>query len=113
MPRATRKTCERRVPDEPRAVLLRVAYDGTLFHGWAAQKGGVRTVEETLRGAVLALDDRATGPRGASRTDAGVHAEGQLAAIDTTRAIPPRGWVLGLNQHLPEDVSVRWACEVP
>ena len=47
--------------------------------------------------------------RGASRTDAGVHAEGQLAAFDTSRDIPARGWVLGLNQHLPEDVAVRGA----
>jgi tRNA pseudouridine38-40 synthase len=93
-------------------VLLEVAYDGTAFHGWAAQ-AGARTVEETLRGAVLAIDPRAAGVRGASRTDAGVHAEGQLAAFDTEREIPARGWVLGLNQHLPEDVAVRAARAVP
>jgi tRNA pseudouridine38-40 synthase len=91
-----------------RGVLLEVAYDGTAFHGWAAQKG-VRTVEETLRGAVLAIDPRATDVRGASRTDAGVHADGQAVAFDTALSIPPRGWVLGLNQHLPDDVAVRVA----
>jgi tRNA pseudouridine38-40 synthase len=89
-------------------VLLEVAYDGTAFHGWAAQRG-VRTVEETLLGAITAMDPRARGVRGASRTDAGVHAEGQLAAFDTSLEIPARGWVLGLNQHLPEDVAVRGA----
>jgi tRNA pseudouridine38-40 synthase len=93
---------------EARGVLLEVAYDGTAFHGWAAQKA-VRTVEETLLGAVIALDPRVRAVRGASRTDAGVHAEGQLAAFDTSRDIPARGWVLGLNQHLPEDVAVRSA----
>jgi tRNA pseudouridine38-40 synthase len=93
-------------------VLLRVAYDGTLFHGWAAQEGQ-RTVEETLRGAVLALDPHASRLRGTSRTDAGVHAEGQLVAFDATRDIPPRGWTLGLNQHLPEDVAARSARQVP
>ncbi len=93
---------------EARGVLLEVAYDGTAFHGWAAQKA-VRTVEETLLGAVAALDPRVRAVRGASRTDAGVHADGQLAAFDTTRDIPPRGWVLGLNQHLPDDVAVRAA----
>jgi tRNA pseudouridine38-40 synthase len=93
-------------------VLLRIAYDGTLFHGWAAQHGA-RTVEETLRGAVLAMDPRASGLRGASRTDAGVHAEGQLVAFDAARDIPPRGWTLGLNQHLPEDVAARSARSVP
>src|SRR5262249_23733344 len=71
-------------------VLLEVAYDGTDFHGGAAQKSGARTVEETLFGALRAMDPRASSLRGASRTDAGVHAEGQLAAFDTTREIPAR-----------------------
>jgi tRNA pseudouridine38-40 synthase len=93
-------------------VLLQVAYDGTAFHGWATQPRA-RTVEETLRGAVLAMDPRAGCLRGASRTDAGVHADGQLVAFDATRDIPPRGWTLGLNQHLPEDVAVRAARAVP
>ncbi len=93
-------------------VLVQVAYEGTDFSGWAAQKDA-RTVEETLRGAILAIDPRAHGPRGTSRTDAGVHAEAQLAAFDATVAMPPRGWVLTLNQHLPEDVAVRAARLVP
>jgi tRNA pseudouridine38-40 synthase len=93
---------------EARGMLLEVAYDGTAFHGWAAQKD-VRTVEETLLGALVALDPHVRTVRGASRTDAGVHADGQLAAFDTTRDIPARGWVLGLNQHLPEDLAVRAA----
>ncbi len=92
-------------------VLLQVAYDGTAFHGWAAQASerAVRTVEETLRGAVLALDPKASRLRGSSRTDAGVHADGQMVAFDTEREIPARGWVLGVNQHLPDDVAVRVA----
>jgi tRNA pseudouridine38-40 synthase len=89
-------------------VLLRVAYDGAAFHGWAAQTG-VRTVEETLRGALLAIDPGAGALRGASRTDAGVHAEAQPVAFDSARGLPMRGWVLALNQHLPEDVAVRSA----
>jgi tRNA pseudouridine38-40 synthase len=93
-------------------VLLQVAYDGTAFSGWASQKDA-RTVEDTLRGAILAVDPRAEGPRGTSRTDAGVHAEGQLAAFDTTIGMPPRGWVLTLNQHLPDDAAVRSARFVP
>ncbi len=93
-------------------VLLEVAYDGTAFSGWASQPG-VRSVEETLRGALLELDPRASTLRGASRTDAGVHAAGQLAAFDARRLIPSRGWVLGLNRHLPDDVAVRRAMPVP
>jgi tRNA pseudouridine38-40 synthase len=96
------------VDERERGVLLEVAYDGTAFHGWAAQKGA-RTVEETLRGAVLAMDPHASELRGASRTDAGVHAQGQAVAFNATRDIPAQGWVLGLNQHLPEDVAVRRA----
>ncbi len=95
-------------------VLVQVAYDGTAFSGWAPQKGEhTRTVADTLKGAILAVDPRAQGPRGTSRTDAGVHAEGQLAAFDAELEIPPRGWVLTLNQHLPDDVAVRSARYVP
>ncbi len=89
-------------------VLVQVAYEGTAFSGWATQRDA-RTVEDTLRGAILAIDPRAQGPRGTSRTDAGVHAEGQLAAFDTTVNMPARGWVLTLNQHLPDDIAVRSA----
>jgi tRNA pseudouridine38-40 synthase len=100
------------VDEELHGVLLEVAYDGTAFHGWATQPR-VRTVQETLFGAVVAMDHRASAPRGASRTDAGVHAAGQLVAFDTSHRIPARGWVLGLNRHLPADVAVRSACAVP
>ena len=89
-----------------------MAYDGEAFHGWAAQNDA-RTVEEVLRGAVVAVDPRASSLRGASRTDAGVHAEGQLVAFDTALEIPSRGWVLGINQHLPADVAVRAGRAVP
>jgi tRNA pseudouridine38-40 synthase len=93
-------------------VLLEVAYDGTAFSGWATQRDA-RTVEDALRGAILAVDPKASGPRGTSRTDAGVHAEGQAAAFDAELGIPARGWVLALNQHLPDDVAVRSARPVP
>jgi tRNA pseudouridine38-40 synthase len=93
-------------------VLLEIAYDGTAFSGWATQRD-TRTVEDVVRGAILAVDARAGSPRGTSRTDAGVHAEGQLAAFDASLSIPARGWVLALNQHLPDDVAVRSARGVP
>jgi tRNA pseudouridine38-40 synthase len=99
-------------PSLAHGVLLTVAYDGAAFSGWATQRDA-RTVQDTLRGAILALDPRADGPRGTSRTDAGVHAKGQLAAFDASVAMPARGWVLALNQHLPDDVAVRAARPVP
>ncbi len=99
-------------PPERFGVLVGVAYDGTDFSGWAAQPVG-RTVSDALAGAIKKLDPKASLPRGVSRTDAGVHAEGQVAAFDASLAIPPRGWVLALNQHLPDDACVRWARAVP
>ena len=93
-------------------VLVAVAYDGTAFSGWASQRNA-RTVEDAVRGAILAVDPKGSSPRGTSRTDAGVHAEGQMAAFDAELDIPPRGWVLALNQHLPDDVAVRSARHVP
>lgn len=93
-------------------VLLDIAYTGTHFHGWAAQEQ-MRTVEGELAGAIRAMDPHASLPRGTSRTDAGVHARQQLVAFDASLLIPPRGWVLGLNQHLPDDACVRQARAVP
>jgi tRNA pseudouridine38-40 synthase len=96
----------------PFGVLLQIAYQGTHFHGWASQREG-RTVQATVAGAIHAIDPRAGTPRGTSRTDAGVHAEFQIATFDATIEIPPRGWVLALNQHLPDDVCVRRAWRTP
>lgn len=92
-------------------VRLVVAYDGTDFSGFQIQKS-VRTVQGVLNEAVQELG-RASKVRGASRTDAGVHASGQICAFDTDRLLPPRGWVMQLNGRLPDDVSVRAAepCE--
>lgn len=58
------------------------------------------------------LDPDASVLRGASRTDAGVHARGQVVAFDPSRAIPCKGWVLGVNAALPSDVAIRHAREV-
>ena len=87
-------------------VALTVAYDGTEFHGWQAQHE-LRTVQGALEAAVRRMvGEGASRVRGASRTDAGVHAEGQVAAFDCPLLIPPRGWTLGLNGHLPDDVAI-------
>jgi hypothetical protein len=74
-------------------VLLRVAYDGRPFSGFARQDNA-RTVAGELLGAVRALDPNASELRGTSRTDAGVHARAQLVAFDARLDIPPRGNLL-------------------
>lgn len=92
---------------EPRhGMRLVVAYDGTGFHGWARQPE-LRTVQGTLEAAVRTMAGHDVVCRGAGRTDRGVHALGQIAAFDATRAIPAHGWLRGLNQALPDDLSVR------
>ena len=90
----------------PFGVRLTLAYDGTEFHGWQAQPR-VRTVQETVERAIDAMGIQRSRVRGCSRTDAGVHAEGQVAAFATEREISARGWTLGLNGLLPDDVSVK------
>lgn len=94
------------------SILLTVAYDGGPFSGWAKQEG-TRTVAGELLGAIQAMDPSVTEVRGASRTDAGVHAKGQLAAFDHARDIAPKGWALGLSAHLPAEIAIRGAARVP
>lgn len=92
-------------------VLLTVAYDGKTFSGFARQPNA-RTVAGELDGAVRAIDEHASEVRGASRTDAGVHARGQVVAFDTDKPLKPRSWVLALGQHLPSELSVMRAARV-
>jgi len=93
-------------------VLLTVAYDGRPFAGFAPQPSQ-RTIAGELLGALQALDPKVRAIRGASRTDAGVHAHGQRVAFDAEVAMPMRGWVLGTARHLPPEIAVRRAAKVP
>src|SRR5688572_3882031 len=86
-------------------VLLTLSYDGTPFSGYAKQINA-RTIAGELEGAIATVDPKASTTRGVSRTDAGVHARGQIVAFDTTRDIEPRGWVLALNRELPDEIAV-------
>jgi len=92
-------------------VLLTLSYDGGPFCGYARQANG-RTVAGELEGAIATIDPKATSTRGVSRTDAGVHARGQLVAFDSAKDIEPRGWVLALNQQLPREIAVVRAARV-
>jgi tRNA pseudouridine38-40 synthase len=92
-------------------VKLTVAYDGTDFCGWAAQAGR-RTVQSTLTEAVRQVSDEDCEIIGASRTDSGAHALGQVCHFDTTRPIAAEAWVRSLNRRLPSDVRVLQARHV-
>ncbi|MGE5233359.1 MAG: tRNA pseudouridine(38-40) synthase TruA [Acidobacteriota bacterium] len=91
---------------------LTLAYRGTLFGGWQRQPNA-RTVQEELEKGLSALLGVAVRSTGASRTDAGVHARGQVAHVDLDREFPSRGLVHGTNHHLPEDVRVLAATPAP
>lgn len=93
-------------------VMLVVAYDGTNYHGWQVQKNGV-TIESELNRALFELTGEEIMVLGASRTDAGVHAMGNVAVFDTQMRMPAEKFVYALNQRLPEDICVQSSCEVP
>lgn len=93
-------------------VKLIVAYDGTNYCGWQIQKNGI-TIEEVLNGALTALLKEPIAVIGASRTDSGVHSEGNAAVFDTENRMPADKICFALNQRLPEDIRVLESCEVP
>jgi len=83
-----------------------VAYLGTRFHGWQEQKNAARTVQAVLAAALRPLAREAVRVEGASRTDAGVHADGQVVHFDLPRRREPRAVRDGANDRLPEDVRL-------
>lgn len=93
-------------------IRLVVSYDGTEFCGWAAQTGQ-RTVQGTLREAVRRISGEEVEIVGASRTDSGAHAKGQVCHFDSEVAIEPGKWAQVLNRVLDSDVAVRMSSEVP
>ena len=91
---------------------LVIAYDGTPFVGWQHQAGS-RSIQGCLEEALTKIHGVSTGVRAASRTDAGVHAEWQVAAFDTTRDYSPERWRMALNALTPPEILVRHAIKVP
>lgn len=89
-------------------VALGIEYDGSNFCGWQSQRG-VRTVQATLEQALSKVANHPVQVITAGRTDAGVHATGQVVHFDTTASRSERSWVFGCNANLPPDVVVRWA----
>lgn len=86
-------------------IKLVVSYDGTDFCGWAANPG-TRTVQSTLTEAVRLISGEENEISGASRTDSGAHARGQVCHFDTANPMPPERWTHVLNRRLPLDVAV-------
>jgi tRNA pseudouridine38-40 synthase len=95
-----------------RNLKLLLAYDGTEFSGWQVQPEAA-----TIQGALASAIGRVTGekvlPQGSGRTDAGVHALGQVATFATQSPIPPQNLVVALNDILPPAIRVLEAAEAP
>lgn len=91
---------------------LQLQYDGTDFHGWQIQDN-LRTVQGELARVLSMLDGREVTVHGSGRTDAGVHAEGQVANVQLTREIAPGKLRNAINGNLRGDVRVLFADIVP
>lgn len=100
--------------EEPikRRVKLIISYDGTNYCGWQVQINGI-TVEEVVNRELSRMLGEDIAVIGASRTDSGVHALGNVAVFDTFSKIPPEKMCFALNQRLPDDIRIQDSCEVP
>lgn len=92
-------------------VKLTVAYDGTNYCGWQVQPNGI-TVQEVLNQCLSEFTGENIETIGASRTDAGVHALGNVVVFDTEMRMPGDKFSFALNQRLPEDIRIQKSEEV-
>ncbi|MDZ7770015.1 MAG: tRNA pseudouridine(38-40) synthase TruA [Woeseiaceae bacterium] len=88
-------------------IAMGIEYDGSAYQGWQRQRNGTG-VQAVLERALSVVADEAVETFCAGRTDAGVHALSQVVHFDTTASRNLRGWLLGTNSNLPDDVSVSW-----
>ena len=86
-------------------ILLTIAFDGTMYHGWQYQPNAL-TIQEVLQKTVSNVLGRQTSVTGCSRTDAGVHAKKFCCHIDCEDNIPETAFTLGVNSALPNDIAV-------
>ena len=86
-------------------IKLTIAYDGTNYCGWQIQPNGL-TIEEVINRTLSKLTGEDIQVIGASRTDSGVHATGNVAVFDTETTIPAEKIAMALNQRLPEDIVI-------
>ena len=89
-------------------IALGIEYDGSAFRGWQTQPGG-GTVQDELEAALAQIAGEPVPVVCAGRTDAGVHATGQVVHFDAPANRPLMAWVRGVNSFLPPAVAVRWA----
>jgi tRNA pseudouridine38-40 synthase len=89
-------------------IALGIEYDGTAYNGWQRQRTG-DGVQEHVETALSRVADEAVEVVCAGRTDTGVHATGQVVHFDSNKERSERGWLLGANTNMPDDIAVIWA----
>ena len=92
-------------------VALGIEYDGAQFFGWQRQQQ-VTTVQAELESALAKIANEPVDVLCAGRTDAGVHATGQVVHFETEQVRPEKAWTMGTNTHLPDAIAVKW-CHFP
>ncbi len=92
-------------------IAIGIEYDGTAYNGWQRQKTGVG-VQQRVEEALAHVANEPVEVVCAGRTDTGVHASGQVGHFDTQSVRSLRGWLLGANSKLPDDISIRWVRHV-
>jgi tRNA pseudouridine38-40 synthase len=97
-----------------RNIKMVIAYNGAAYHGWQRQAAGIDTVQERVERAAMYVVRHRLAIHGAGRTDAGVHAAGQVANFHSPNwSIPLAGMRRAINSRLPADIAIRSACEAP
>jgi tRNA pseudouridine38-40 synthase len=95
-------------------IALGIEYNGSSYHGWQAQKNakGLPTIQAALQQALSRIADAPIQLHCAGRTDAGVHATGQVVHFETEAKRHPDAWIWGTNAYLPPEIVVHWAKSV-
>ncbi|MBS9423483.1 tRNA pseudouridine(38-40) synthase TruA [Photorhabdus caribbeanensis] len=99
------------VPGSKMKIALGIEYDGSRYYGWQRQQE-VKSVQGCLEEALSKVADEPISVFCAGRTDAGVHATGQVVHFETSVQRKDAAWTMGVNVHLPPDIAVRWVKNV-
>jgi len=94
-------------------IVLKIEYNGSNYHGFQRQKNDLATIELKLEQALSLVANHEVKLICAGRTDAGVHATGQIIHFETSAKRSNKSWCLGANTNLPADISVIFAKELP
>ena len=92
---------------------LGIEFSGRHYRGWQTQQAGIPSVQHTLEQALSKVANHPVIVHAAGRTDAGVHASNMIVHFDTEAIRAERGWVMGTNTLLPDDIAVRWIKPMP